>query len=248
MDFNETVLNELQDNMKKDINSMLEKQINEYVKKQMEQLKQKYIKEMVSVETYPTEEELDTMKNDLIEHLRPPEQYIKGCALAGMMGIYVPNNSCLPRFYGITSQGQTITGWDKNDIQRMYHHPSYNDEKMLPLTNEYIEIIKYIMKNFQNYAIAQNSGMNTHMNIQWGDELMDIFRKYHPRQEISELEDDKKCVVCMTSSRTRIFIDCGHLCLCEICNQKLHDRLPSNQNSKCPLCNTTSKTIRVYNP
>ena len=75
-----------------------------------------------------------------------------------------------------------------------------------------------------------------------------LIRKYHPRQEIGKLEDDKKCVVCMTSSRTRIFIDCGHLCLCETCNQKLHDRLPSNQNSKCPLCNTTSKTIRVYNP
>ena len=245
MDFNETVLNELQDSMKKDINSMLEKQINEYVKKQMEQLKQRYITEMVSVDTYPTDEELETMKNNLRSDGRPPEQYITGDALDGMISFFRDYNGPA-KFFGITSQGYILNGLDESQLQQTY--PLFKDRKIQPLTNEYIEIIKYIMKNFQNYAIAQNSGMNTHMNIQWGDELMDIFRKYHPRQEIGKLEDDKKCVVCMTSSRTRIFIDCGHLCLCESCNEKLHDRLPSNQNSKCPLCNTTSKTIRVYNP
>ena len=184
MNFNDKLLNELQDSMKKDINSMLEKQINEYVKKQMKQIKNKYLKEMVSVDTYPTEEELDTMKNNLNYTLRPPGHCIKGDALDGMMRIR-SRQGWETDFYGITSMGHIIRGWSANQLQKAYNQHSYKDEKIQPLTNEYIEIIKCIISHLTLGIITTTAH---HVNMKWGDELMDIFRKYHPRREISELE------------------------------------------------------------
>ena len=46
------------------------------------------------------------------------------------------------------------------------------------------------MKNFGRYGISYNDYGNLRPNMKWADELMDIFRKYHPRREISELEGD----------------------------------------------------------
>jgi len=186
MDFNETVLNELQDSMKKDINSMLEKQINEYVKKQMEQLKQKYIKEMVSVDTYPTDEELDAAKK--FEDIN--QQYIKGYALDGMMssGQYYGDTPRL--FYGITSQGQILHGPDEKSLIAWSNNPLYNYGKIQPITNEYIDIIKCIMKNFEWNRIFESGTNCHHIRMQWADELMDIFRKYHPRREPTKVEGD----------------------------------------------------------
>uniref|UniRef100_A0A8C4R489 RING-type E3 ubiquitin transferase n=1 Tax=Eptatretus burgeri TaxID=7764 RepID=A0A8C4R489_EPTBU len=50
------------------------------------------------------------------------------------------------------------------------------------------------------------------------------------------------CVVCISSRRSCIFLDCGHVCCCVSCA----DALPSRH---CPICRATiSRTIQLFQP
>ena len=51
------------------------------------------------------------------------------------------------------------------------------------------------MKNFEWNRIFESSTNCHHIRMQWADELMDIFRKYHPRREPTKVEGDIKSIM-----------------------------------------------------
>jgi len=50
---------------------------------------------------------------------------------------------------------------------------------------------------------------------------------------------DSECIVCMERPRSRVFIPCGHVCLCEFCAPAL---------KKCPVCRKEGNAMPFYNP
>jgi len=51
-----------------------------------------------------------------------------------------------------------------------------------------------------------------------------------------DVEDDE-CVVCLARERSYIFIQCGHLCVCENCEVYLE---------RCPICREYNEKQRVF--
>ena len=78
----------------------------------------------------------------------------------------------------------------------------------------------------------------------------EIERLERPREEDLQLNvrstREDMCCVCLTKPPNVMFSNCGHLCLCEECN----DRLNSNHNFevgnlKCPMCRTKVTQKRI---
>ena|SRR3990167_78345 len=59
-----------------------------------------------------------------------------------------------------------------------------------------------------------------------------------PPPSPEKVADDKICVVCLDLPQKTVFLECGHMCCCEVCSKKL---------TKCPICrNIISRVISVY--
>jgi len=54
----------------------------------------------------------------------------------------------------------------------------------------------------------------------------------------NESDGSRECVVCMTESRDTTVLPCRHLCLCNLCAEKLRQ-----QSNKCPICRTAIKSM-----
>eukprot|EP00928_Gymnodinium_smaydae_P038285 TRINITY_DN26436_c0_g1_i1.p1 TRINITY_DN26436_c0_g1~~TRINITY_DN26436_c0_g1_i1.p1 ORF type:complete len:567 (-),score=57.48 TRINITY_DN26436_c0_g1_i1:30-1730(-) len=55
-------------------------------------------------------------------------------------------------------------------------------------------------------------------------------------------DDDSTCVVCMSASKTHVFVPCGHLCVCESCGVEV-----MSSSKLCPLCRQgCTQHMRVY--
>lgn len=66
--------------------------------------------------------------------------------------------------------------------------------------------------------------------------IIDVDEKISP-DTIYEDEDEPDCVVCMSNSKSTVFIPCGHYSLCEMCSEKIQN--------KCPICRTAiTKMVR----
>lgn len=66
-------------------------------------------------------------------------------------------------------------------------------------------------------------------------------------KNIKEKEDridelDKKCSVCFTNKSNIIFVPCGHLCMCNDCN----NRCTQYNMSFCPICRSNGTRYVVY--
>lgn len=66
-------------------------------------------------------------------------------------------------------------------------------------------------------------------------------------KKIKEKEDrieqlDKKCSVCFTNKSNIIFVPCGHLCMCNDCN----NRYTQYNMSFCPICRNNGTRYVVY--
>ena len=66
-------------------------------------------------------------------------------------------------------------------------------------------------------------------------------------KNIKEKEDrigelDKKCSVCFTNKSNIIFVPCGHLCMCNDCN----NRCTQYNMSFCPICRSNGTRYIVY--
>jgi hypothetical protein len=62
-------------------------------------------------------------------------------------------------------------------------------------------------------------------------------RRIDDRQnKLSEIQESKECVVCLSSKRTHAFVPCGHMCVCNGCAVSIQGR-------KCPICRKSSQQI-----
>lgn len=52
-----------------------------------------------------------------------------------------------------------------------------------------------------------------------------------PERQEPEPKFDQTCTICMTSTRSHVFIPCGHLCTCESCAVQAFKKY-----KKCPIC------------
>lgn len=50
-------------------------------------------------------------------------------------------------------------------------------------------------------------------------------------------EEDNACSICMDKEKCMAFINCGHMCICETCTQRV---------DKCPICRTQGPIIKIY--
>lgn len=50
-----------------------------------------------------------------------------------------------------------------------------------------------------------------------------------PSSPISNEHIRNACCTCLNTTATHMFVPCGHLCICNDCEQRLEDK-------KCPLC------------
>lgn len=77
------------------------------------------------------------------------------------------------------------------------------------------------------------------------ENLKEVIKKQ--KNIIKEKEDrieelDKKCSVCFTNKCKIIFIPCGHLCMCNDCN----NRCRQYNMSFCPICRSNGTRYVVY--
>ena len=57
---------------------------------------------------------------------------------------------------------------------------------------------------------------------------------------------ENMCCVCLTKPPNVMFSNCGHLCLCEECNDRLNDNHNFEEgNLKCPMCRTEVSQKRI---
>ena len=56
-------------------------------------------------------------------------------------------------------------------------------------------------------------------------------------EKIKELKNE--CCICLEKTSTFLFINCGHYCICNLCNDKYI-------NNMCPKCRKISNRIKVY--
>lgn len=73
------------------------------------------------------------------------------------------------------------------------------------------------------------------------NEIKDKEKKIKDKEERIE-ELDKKCSVCFTNKSNIIFIPCGHLCMCNDCN----NRCTRYNMSFCPICRSNGTRYFVY--
>jgi len=71
--------------------------------------------------------------------------------------------------------------------------------------------------------------------------LKDEIKKLKILEERIE-ELDNKCSVCFTNKSNIIFIPCGHLCMCNDCN----NRYTQYNMSFCPMCRSNGTRYCVY--
>ena len=71
-----------------------------------------------------------------------------------------------------------------------------------------------------------------------------VFTDYHSNDE-NEDEDqikrsitESECIICYENKPNMLFIECMHLCVCNVCNSK-------GRFNKCPLCRTKIKNQKI---
>ena len=68
-----------------------------------------------------------------------------------------------------------------------------------------------------------------------------IFNKINKNLEYLEnIKKDTKeeiCCICYENKKSYAFINCGHLCICKTCSEKV---------IACPMCRNKSKSIKIY--
>ena len=80
------------------------------------------------------------------------------------------------------------------------------------------------------------------------NEQLDIIRANRDTQDVRTDDDDEgnivpesvQCVVCLGAEREVILLDCGHVCVCGDCADRL-----IKGNHPCPVCRATIASIRA---
>ena len=126
----------------------------------------------------------------------------------------------------------------------IYCHPE--EQEVNQLDEEAInETVNRLVEERIN-QIAQNA---VNERTRWLEEQVQEAAR-RPRAEdlrvnIRSTREDM-CCVCLTKPPNVIFSNCGHLCLCEECNDRLNDNHNFEEgNLKCPMCRTEVSQKRI---
>lgn len=114
-----------------------------------------------------------------------------------------------------------ITGAVPVNNEQNVNMQTYNNY-ILNLLNFYIDPLKRRINELKNQLNIAN-GANVRLQKQID-------------------ESNKKCSVCMDNKVERIFIPCGHACLCDQC----YERCQTFNFRNCPVCRTDGQIYKIY--
>ena len=94
-------------------------------------------------------------------------------------------------------------------------------------------------KYYSNFEVEGNFNIYINVSVRWWED-------YNSEEE-DDSEDDKparktitepKCIICFENKPNILFLECLHLCVCNVCNSK-------GKFNKCPLCRKKIKNQKI---
>ena len=94
-------------------------------------------------------------------------------------------------------------------------------------------------KYYSNFEVEGNFNIYIKVSVKWwedynSEEENDSEDEEPPKKTITEPE----CIVCFENKPNILFLECFHLCVCNVCDSK-------GKFSKCPLCRTKTKNQKI---
>ena len=106
--------------------------------------------------------------------------------------------------------------------------------------NNYLSQVNGLFEFFVNPLKRTIENLKNEI-VKLKNEIKDKEKKIKEKEDRIE-ELDKKCSVCFTNKSNIIFIPCGHLCMCNDCN----NRCTQYNMSFCPICRSNGTRYVVY--
>ena len=94
-------------------------------------------------------------------------------------------------------------------------------------------------KYYSNFEVEGNFNIYINVSVRWWED-------YNSEEE-DDSEDDKparktitepECIICFENKPNILFLECLHLCVCNVCNSK-------GKFNKCPLCRKKIKNQKI---
>ena len=94
-------------------------------------------------------------------------------------------------------------------------------------------------KYYSNFEVEGNFNIYIKVSVKWwedynSEEEDDSEDEEPPRKTITEPE----CIICFENKPNILFLECFHLCVCNVCDSK-------GKFSKCPICRTKIKNQKI---
>ena len=94
-------------------------------------------------------------------------------------------------------------------------------------------------KYYYNFEVEGNFNIYIKVSVSWwedynSEEEDDSEEEKPPRKTITEPE----CIICFENKPNILFLECFHLCVCNVCDSK-------GKFSKCPICRTKIKNQKI---
>ena len=106
--------------------------------------------------------------------------------------------------------------------------------------NNYLSQVNGLFEFFVNPLKKTIANLKNEI-VKLKNEIKDKEKKIKEKEDRIE-ELDKKCSVCFTNKSNIIFVPCGHLCMCNDCN----NRCTQYNMSFCPICRNNGTRYVVY--
>eukprot|EP01084_Bolivina_argentea_P069170 125910_1 len=178
--------------------------------------------------------------------------FVVDIVIIGVVDIFYKNNNFKiekTEADSVNEFNQQVDEW-KNDMSNIID----TCEEILSLIKEEIVTIeRNLEQQSDSCPTANNTDHNNNVSVIFiiGSMVtiivMFITTKYIIYQErvfnINHITNTNKdimdrCTICMENIRQYACIPCGHLCLCQNCNELINDR--------CPICNTKCKVVKIF--
>ena len=143
---------------------------------------------------------------------------------------------------------------NNNIVNREINNNNLNPINEIPNTTNNINFLNPVNNgrqsnnvNINNYLSKVNGVFEFFVNplkktiLNLKDEIKKLKNEINEKEEKIE-ELDNKCSVCFTNKSNIVFIPCGHLCMCNICN----NRYIQHNMSFCPICRSDGDRYFVY--
>ena len=121
-----------------------------------------------------------------------------------------------------------------NDINVQIEEPALCSKKNSDLKSEII-----ILKAKNVYLQKKHKNLLNQLNFQERkmEETTLLFQTFQGvlkdrDKELKEIQEKKRCTVCLNNPSNIVFMKCKHCCICGDC----HRTMVENDNMKCPIC------------